>query len=122
MAWFACEARCLRRTQRAILYGHNTPVTEAGSRLRAKPAPIGPGLDAARVEGSHGAMQDGEWRKTPPATITERENQTIKSGDHTQQVRLAAGRGQWARVRFARQPLGGLVRKLGVRTERAPFP
>ena len=37
--------------QRTILHDDKAPVTQAGSRLRAKPAPEGHGLDAAGVEG-----------------------------------------------------------------------
>ena len=63
VAWCACG------TQRAIRHGDKTPGTQAGSRLRAKPAPEGPGLDAAGVEGSLGAMPKGEWqeRHEPPS-------------------------------------------------------
>ena len=63
MAWGLRGARCAWRTQRAILHVDNTPVAQAESRLRAKRAPEGLGLDAAGVEGSLGAMKDGKRRK-----------------------------------------------------------
>ena len=56
----AMGAMCAQRT---ILHEDKTPVTQAGSRLRAEPAPEGHGLDAAGVEGSLTSMQSGSRHK-----------------------------------------------------------